>query len=155
MTGIVIQLILFLFVLHIIIALLPMARRIIPFEQHLNGKKLSNVSSGKSLRTSKTLCAHSCLLEPNCLSFNFCGWSLCELNPGDIFSGGAFLESDPKCFYMGMKKMESPVCQLKGGMIMIILIIVFRQKVLFIISKKVAPSGKFQDIKTNKYWQLI
>ena len=59
-------------------------------------------------------CVLLCLALPNCLSINFCGLQLCQLNSGDIHSVQAFLQEVSTCRYLGMKTDMKTECQEKG-----------------------------------------
>ena len=97
-------------------AIHPVARRSMVFEDIRVGRRLVNNILETEKTSSKTVCAKMCGKELECLSFNFCGWSTCELNSKDIFSNGkeggsAVLQKDSHCIYMGMQAEEVPTCE--------------------------------------------
>ena len=80
------------------------------------GKRLveSRITRGKK---SIHYCALACNKHPSCLSFNFCGRRTCELNKEDIFSttnGNQNLKDDASCRYVGMAKLDHPMCKERG-----------------------------------------
>ena len=59
-------------------------------------------------------CAMSCIRNPKCRSFTFCGRSTCFLHSDDVFStaeGEAILWFASDCEYFGMKKHDFPICK--------------------------------------------
>ena len=89
----------------------PLTRRLIGFQENLLGKRL-DVSPIRTLRkVQKTHCILDCMKTFNCTSVNFCGKTICELNPDDIYSQPDSLVTDPFCNYFGMEKHEIPVCE--------------------------------------------
>ena len=81
------------------------------FEDIYQVKKLLSYVLLSKKMTSQTACAMLCNRHPYCLSFNYCGNLVCELNFEDIFSiqnGEKQLQDYPFCVYGGMKREHFP-----------------------------------------------
>ena len=99
--------------------IIPHARREIVFEDIQLGKRLINSTFETRRTLSKTACAKICLVNSKCLSFNFCGGIICELNYRGIYSrslgDSKSLEDEADCSYNGMKGEEIPQCEERGA----------------------------------------
>ena len=92
------------------------ATRSVPLMDVRKGKRLVDASIKTYMRPLES-CALTCNKHPSCLSFNFCGRSTCELNNEDVFStinSDQNLKADASCRYVGMAKLDRPMCKELG-----------------------------------------
>ena len=116
-------------------AVQPFGKTWVAYEIILDGKVLK--SSSVSINTqSQIACAFACNFDPTCVSFNYCDNHLCELNDVEIYSTEDmedFLVDKPNCRYVGMEKLEVPVCEMNG------------ETDISIISKKLVTWGEWEE----------
>ena len=91
----------------------PLAESMTPFSDVRPRKRISGSISELIIGLSVTQCSLKCNQNFKCLSFNFRGRSVCELNEADNFSVG-ILEDDINVAYFGMERDSIPACRERG-----------------------------------------
>ena len=76
-------------------------------QKRLTGFKIDTISF-KS--TSPGRCSQFCVGQESCLSFNYCGKRLCQLNSQDANAPGMKLMDDSSCTFFGMNNWYEPSC---------------------------------------------